>query len=47
MKDIVFSLISGLYVISLAVVDGFFNRLVFRENKKSSYFSSEKQAIYK
>lgn len=41
-----FILLSLIYVISLAIVDGIFNRLVFREYKKLSYSSKEKQEIY-
>jgi len=46
-KEIVFILISALYIILLAVVDGLFNRLIFRENRKLSYFSKIKQEIFK
>ncbi len=47
MKTSVFVLLSSLYVVSLAVVDGLFNRLVFRRKRKFPYFSFFKQSIYK
>lgn len=46
-NEMIFILISIFYVISLAILDGVFNRLVFRENRKLSYFSETKQRIYK
>ncbi len=47
MGYIVFIVLSALYVATLAVVDGLFNRLIFRELRDASYFSEEKSAIYK
>lgn len=44
---LVFTLVSIIYITLLAVLDGVFNRLVFRENRKLSYFSETKQKIYK
>ncbi len=41
-----FILCSVIYVCSLAVIDGVFNRLVFRENRKLSYFSPKKRQVY-
>ncbi len=41
-----FVLISTIYVLSLAVVDGLFNRLVFRADRKLPYGSSGKRKIY-
>lgn len=46
MNEYVFILISLVYVISLALIDALFNRLVFREDRKLSYFSYSKQKIY-
>ncbi len=36
-----------LWSVSVALVDGMFNRLIFREHRRLSYFSEQKQAIYK
>lgn len=47
MNHLVFVLFSGLYVVFLAVVDGLFNRLVFREHRKLTYHSPEKKDLYK
>lgn len=44
---IIFIIASMIYVTSLAVVDALVNRLIFRENHKFSYFSPEKEKIYK
>ncbi len=41
-----FTVISTLYLLFLAAVDGLFNRLIFRENSDKPYESKEKQAIY-
>jgi hypothetical protein len=40
-----FIIISVLYVSSIAIIDGCFNRLVFREYRKFAYSSKEKQNI--
>ncbi len=47
MLELWFSIISIAYIASLAIVDGLFNRLIFRDNRKLSYQSNEKQQIYK
>lgn len=47
MNDGLFILLSGVYVLSLATIDGMFNRLVFRKKRKLSYFSRHKQPIYR
>lgn len=39
--------LSFIYLVSMAVVDGMFNRLIFREDRKLPYNSSQKQKIYK
>jgi hypothetical protein len=44
---IILTILSILYLTSLAVVDGLFNRLIFREKRKLSYFSEYKQEIFK
>ncbi|KKP47624.1 MAG: hypothetical protein UR39_C0003G0027 [Candidatus Woesebacteria bacterium GW2011_GWA1_33_30] len=44
---LLFVFASSVYVTSLAIIDGLVNRLIFRENSKLSYFSAEKQEIYK
>lgn len=46
-NETIFILVSIFYITSLAILDGIFNRLVFRENRKLSYFSETKQRIYK
>jgi len=46
MNETVFVILSTLYLISLAIIDGLFNRLVFRQSRKLSYFSPIKQKIY-
>lgn len=47
MNNLIFITISVVYISALSLVDGIFNRLVFRENRKLSYFSKVKQEIYK
>lgn len=47
MKEAIFIILSTLYVTSLAIIDGLYNRLVFREKRKLSYFSPQKKIIYK
>lgn len=47
MNEVILVMLSILYLTSLAVVDGLFNRLVFRNKRKLSYFSEYKQHIYK
>lgn len=46
MNDLTFITISALYVCCLAIIDGVFNRLVFRSNKKLPYEHIAKQKIY-
>jgi hypothetical protein len=46
MKEIWFSLLSIIYIVSLAVTDGLFNRLVFRQARKLPYKSTKKREIY-
>jgi len=46
-KLLIFILVSVFYIASLAVVDGMFNRLVFQKKSSLSYFSIDKQQIYK
>ncbi|MFN7950828.1 MAG: hypothetical protein U0610_03805 [bacterium] len=46
MKLVLFVLFATLYVIACAATDGLFNRLVFREHRRLSYFSTEKRLIY-
>lgn len=46
MHDLIFILISALYVIALATIDGVFNRLVFRSNASLPYEHKLKQKIY-
>lgn len=46
MREPVFAAFSLIYLTSLAVVDGIFNRLVFREKRKLPYSSLEKKEIY-
>lgn len=41
-----FLLFAFLYNLSLAAIDGLFNRLIFRDIRKLSHFSSSKQKIY-
>lgn len=43
---IIFVLCSAVYVICLALIDGFFNRLIFREHRKLSHYSEDKQKLY-
>jgi len=45
--ELIFILLSVIYVTSLAIIDSLVNRLIFREHHKLSYFSSEKKDIYK
>ncbi|OGK21751.1 hypothetical protein A3C23_00270 [Candidatus Roizmanbacteria bacterium RIFCSPHIGHO2_02_FULL_37_13b] len=47
MSGTIFIILSILYLISLATIDGLFNRLVFKEKRKLSYSSSYKKNIYK
>lgn len=47
MNEVYFIILSVLYITALAAVDGLFNRLVFGNKRKLSYFSKEKQRIYK
>jgi len=47
MPLLIFITLSSLYIGSLAIVDGLFNRLVFREDAKFPYESKEKKSIYK
>ncbi|MBI3380112.1 hypothetical protein HY029_05135, partial [Candidatus Gottesmanbacteria bacterium] len=47
MIDIVFIITSTIYISSLIIVDGMFNRLIFRSHRKLSYFSLKKQKILK
>lgn len=47
MSKAFFIIISVLYLTSLALVDGLFNRLVFRQERTLSYFSEQKEIIYK
>lgn len=42
----VFVVCSIMYITSLAAIDGLFNRLIFRENRKLPYSSEHKQKIY-
>jgi hypothetical protein len=42
---ILFIIISVVYIISIAIVDGAFNRLIFREHRTKPYHSPEKQQI--
>lgn len=46
-KILIFIFVSVFYIASLAVVDGMFNRLIFQKQRTLSYFSNEKQQIYK
>ena len=41
-----FCVIAALYILCLALVDGLFNRLVFREKRKLAYVAPAKQKIY-
>ncbi len=41
-----FIILSALYNVILAIIDGCFNRLVFRENKALPYAADAKQKIY-
>lgn len=41
-----FCTIAALYILCLALVDGLFNRLVFREKRKLAYAAPAKQRIY-
>lgn len=45
--DIIFIIISAIYITSLAVIDGMFNRLIFRKHRTLSYYSHQKQKILK
>lgn len=47
MNIVLFVTISSVYVTSLALIDGLFNRLVFREKRKLPYNSDFKKDIYK
>lgn len=47
MPTLGFILLSAIYTALLAITDGLFNRLVFREIKDEPYESAKKQAIYK
>ena len=47
MKLFLFVVVSALFTAAVAATDGFFNRLIFREHRTKSYFSDEKQEIYK
>ena len=46
MNEAIVVILSALYVMSLVIVDAYFNRLIFRTQRKLSYFSPEKQRIY-
>lgn len=46
MNFILFIVISFIYITSLALIDGLFNRLIFREIKQFPYESKEKKNIY-
>lgn len=43
----IFIIIAVIYNILLAISDSLVNRLIFRDNHKLSYFSPEKQIIYR
>jgi hypothetical protein len=47
MNETIFSVISVLYLVSLALIDGLFNRLIFRDSRTCSYSSEDKKEIYK
>ncbi len=46
MNIYLFIIVSSLYIVSLALIDGLFNRLIFRDIKKLPYESKEKAVIY-